>query len=98
MKRKEFSYSGNVESGVTLHFEIPVSIPANLFQKILANFQGQTIPGGFCMTSPTRGGLGDWIQNNFGLSPKYGSHIAAILVHEGFIKSSLQRNAIYLHF
>jgi hypothetical protein len=64
-KLKEFNYSGNVLSGVTLHFKIPVSIPAELFKELLANFQGHTIPGGFCMTAPTHGGLGEWIQNNF---------------------------------
>jgi len=97
-KRKEFSYSGDALSGVTLHFKDDVPIQANLFKTILQNFKGQKIPGGFCMTSPTRGGLGEWIQENFRLSPKYASHIAAILVHERFIKSNLEGNAVYLQF
>jgi hypothetical protein len=98
-KRKEFNYSGNALSGVTLYFnKIRVLIPANVFKTILEKFQGQTIPGGFCMTSPTRGGLGEWVQRNFSLSPRHASHIAAILVHEDFIKSRLQGNAVYLYF
>jgi hypothetical protein len=98
-KRKEFNYSGSALSGVTLHFDkIHFRIPAKLFKTIIENFQGQTIPGGFCMTSPTRGGLGEWVQKNSTLSPRHASHIAAILVHEGFIRSRLQGNAVYLHF
>lgn len=98
-KRTEFSYSGSVLSGVAIHYnEGNVSIPARLFEVILENFRGQAIPGGFSMTSPTHGGLGEWVQNNSTLSPRHASHIAAILVHEGFITSNLQRNAVYLYF
>jgi hypothetical protein len=98
-KRKEFNYSGKSLSDVTLHFnKVDVRISSNLFKAILKNFHGQTIPGGFCMTSPTRGGLGEWVKQNSSLSPKHCSHIAAILVHEGLIRSSLQGNAVYLHF
>jgi hypothetical protein len=50
------------------------------------------------MTSPTRGGLGEWIQANSSLSTRHASHIAAILVYEGFIRSRLKGNAVYLHF
>jgi hypothetical protein len=97
-KRKEFNYSGDALSGVILHFEADVPISANLFKAILQNFKGQKIPGGFCMTSPTRGGLGEWVQQNSNLSPRHASHIAAILVHEGLINSSLEGKSVYLHF
>ncbi|MGB7912890.1 MAG: hypothetical protein WCF59_11765 [Desulfobaccales bacterium] len=59
-KRKEFNYSGNTLSGVTLHFnKVNARISSDLFKAILNNFHGQKIPGGFCMTSPIRGGLGE---------------------------------------
>jgi len=98
-KRKEFNYTGDTLTGVTLHFDNGnPRISANLFQTILETFEGQTIPGGFCMTSPTRGGLGEWVQQNSSLSPRHASHIAAILVHEGLIMSRLLGNSVYLHF
>ncbi|MCX5889053.1 MAG: hypothetical protein NTY36_06325 [Deltaproteobacteria bacterium] len=98
-KRKEFNYSGNALSGAKLLFEkVRVFIPPKLFKTILEEFKGQTIPGGFCMTSPTRGGLGEWVKENSNFFPRHASHIAAILVHEGFIESSLKGNAVYLHF
>ena len=55
------------------------------------------------MTDPTPEGFGEWIQENssrYGrsLTPRHGSFIAAILVHEGYIQSSLHRNAVILHF
>jgi hypothetical protein len=98
-RRKEFTYTGDTLTGVSLHFDSSNPyIPAHLFQAILKMFNGQTIPGGFCMTSPTRGGLGEWVQQNSDLSPRHASHIAAILVHEGRIKSRLRGKSVYLHF
>jgi len=49
-------------------------------------------------------GLGEWVQNKSSrlnpikLSPGHASFIAAILVNENFISSSLRGNAVYLHF
>jgi hypothetical protein len=98
-RRKEFEYNGNTLSGVTLHFSSGnVRIPGKLFKDILEKFDGKTIPGGFCMTSPTRGGLGEWVKQNSSLSPKHCSHIAAILVHEGLIRSRLQGKSVFLDF
>jgi len=72
-------------------------------QNPLENFKGKTIRGGFSMTSPTPDGFGEWIQENsqrYGrkLTPRHGSFIAAILVNEGYIRSSLDRTAVVLHF
>jgi hypothetical protein len=98
-RRTEFTYTGDTQTGVALHFDTSNPyIPASLFQAILETFRGQTIPGGFCMTSPTRGGLGEWVQQNSNLTPRHASHIAAILVHEKIINSSLRGNSVYLHF
>ena len=104
-KRTQFEYSGDVISGVTLNFksgDIPVS--DQLFQSILDEFRERSVPGGFSMTNPIRGGLGEWVEfnssrlNSVRLSPRHASFIAAILENEGYIKSSLEGNAVYLHF
>ena len=55
------------------------------------------------MTNPTLGGFGEWIKQNssmygHSLTPRHGSFIAAILVHEGYIRSSLRGKAVVLHF
>jgi len=103
-RRTKFSYTGDTREGVTLHFSDNSRISPEFFQAILEEFNGRTIPGGFCMTNPTPGGLGEWVQNNspclnvVHLSPRHASFIAAILVNEGLITSSLHSNAVYLHF
>lgn len=102
--RKQFSYIGNVNAGVTLEFAGTPQITPGFFEAILHEFTGRTIPGGFSMTKPTPGGLGQWVQehsrelNGSVLTPRHASHIAAILVHEGLITSSLDGNAVHLHF
>jgi hypothetical protein len=79
-------------------------ISPEFFKAIMARFKGSTVIGGFSMTDPTPGGLGQWVEKNskfingISLSPRHASFIAAILVHEGLITSNLQRNAVCLFF
>lgn len=101
-KRTQFEYEGSVTEGVTILFSGNPSISSNLFKDILTQFKGKTVRGGFSMTSPTKGGLGEWVQNNsqkYGrkLTPRHASFIAAILVHEKYISTSLDGNAVVLH-
>ena len=103
-KRTQFTYHGNVKEGVTLYFANPQVVSADFFRAIFHNFAGSSLPGGFDMTDPIPGGLGEWIQlnsphlNEVSLTPRHGSFIAAILVHEGYITSSLEGNKIMLYF
>ncbi|MBM3236027.1 hypothetical protein FJZ31_06975 [Candidatus Poribacteria bacterium] len=103
-KRTQFSYSGDVGTGVTLSFIGKPYISPEFFKAILGHFAGRTIPGGFNMTDPTPGSLGEWVDKNSQklngtkLTPRHASFIAAILVHEEMITSSLKGNAVYLHF
>ena len=101
----EFTYTGDIQSGVTLQFESgKPTISPEFFSTILGEFQGKTIPGGFSMTDPTPGGFGEWVQKNarrfnkVTLSPRHASFIAATLAENGYITSSLKGNAVYLHF
>ncbi len=102
--RASFTYTGSVETGVTLEFIGRPRISAEFFRAILNKFHGVTIPGGFRMSNPTPGGLGEWVKyhskqlNPVRLYPRQASFIAAILVHEGYISSSLDGNAVILHF
>ncbi len=103
-RRTQFSYTGNVSTGVTLLFTGKPYISPEFFKAILTRFNGSTIAGGFSMTDPTPGGLGQWVAensrrlNDTSLTPRHTSFIAAILVHEGLITSSLKGNAVYLYF
>jgi hypothetical protein len=103
-RRTEFTYTGCVKEGVTLEFSGRPRISDDFFQAIIQKFKGETIPGGFSMTNPTPGGLGVWVEhhsqkhNHVSLYPRHASFIAAILVHEKYITSSLKRNAVMLHF
>ena len=103
-KRTIFTYTGSVETGVTLECTGRPHISSAFFHTILHKFKGETIPVGFSMADPTLGGLGVWVKHNskqmnpVTLSPRHAYFIAAILRHEGYITSSLQGNAIMLHF
>ncbi len=103
-KRKQFTYSGRVSTGVTFQFSGKPHTSPGFFKAIFNQFDSETIAGGFSMTDPTPGSLGQWIVknskqlNSVSLTPRYASFKAAVLVHEKFITSSLKRNAIYLHF
>jgi hypothetical protein len=103
-RKMRFTYTGNVPSGTTLDFTGNPCISADFFQAILAKFDGLSVPGGFSMTNPKPGGLGEWVAKNSSrlnpvqLTPRHASFIAAILDHEGYISSSLDGNAVILHF
>lgn len=103
--RTEFTYSGSVKAGVTLHFDKADKIvSAEFFKAILNCFKGATIPGDFSMAELSSGGLGIWIEyysqqmNPVRLFPRHAVYIVAILEHEGYVTSSLQGNAVMLHF
>jgi hypothetical protein len=103
-KRTRFTYTGSVKDGAILEIAGRPSISAEFFSAIMHEFKGKTIPGGFSSTIPTPGGLGLWVKENsprinqVRLSPRHASFIASILVHEGYVTSSFERNAIILHF
>jgi hypothetical protein len=103
-KRTQFNYTGDVLTGVTIEFTGKPRIAHSFFQSILNQFRGSTIQGGFSMTNPSKAGLGYWVANNskrlnhLSLTPRHASFISAILVHEGYIRSSLKGNSVILHF
>ena len=103
-RRTQFEYSGSVATGATLHYTGSPRVSSEFFRAILHHFNGRTVPGGFSMTDPTPGGLGEWVQahsaelNGCSLSPRHASFIAAILVSERLITSHLEGNAVILRF
>lgn len=99
-KRKEFSYEGSVDKGVVLKFETgDFAISAQIISIVLEQFRGKTVRGGFSMTDPTPGGVGEFLQQQGnGLTPRHASFLCAILQHEGLVECSLDGNAVVVSF
>ena len=104
-KRTEFEYTGSVADGIELIFESGnAEVNADFMEALIKTFQGRMVPGGFSMTSPTPGGVGEWVSSNSRtingrtLTPRHASFICGILVHENFANSTLQGNAVIMEF
>lgn len=104
-KRSYFTYTGDVSTGLTIYAgKSKVGVSARLLEQLLTAFRGKRVPGGFSMTDPTPGGLGEWVRDNSlahnlsKLGPRNASHIAAILAKEGYLTSTLDGNAVILRF
>jgi hypothetical protein len=105
-RRSQFTYIGDFDSGVTIHYASGKTIKINhgLMRSAIDYFRGREVKGGFSMTNPTSGGFGQWIENNSKalnttpLNPRHGSFIAAILQEMDFLQSRLDGNAIILKF
>lgn len=98
--RTTFSYQGSVQRGITLSFKHgDFSISAGIIQKILIHFRGQQVRGGFSMTKPSPGGVGEYLagQGN-SLTPRHASFLCAILQHERFAVCHLHGNAVMVTF
>jgi hypothetical protein len=101
-KARDFSYTGSVVEGVNIimgHGTI-ATFPAQLFTDLLNYFSGlQDVIGGFNMTDPPSGGVGEWVANNHRpLTPRHASFIAAILVGEGYCTHFHNGTAVMLRF
>lgn len=104
-RRTRFTYEGNVQNGVTLKFDSgDIKVTSGFLNVAINQFRGKVIRGGFSMTRPTPGGFGEWVQNQStkfnktSLTPRHGSFIAAILREAGYLKCTLDGNAIILKF
>jgi hypothetical protein len=103
-KRKEFCYSGSIQSEVVLHQSGQPKIKARFFAEALKHFAGQAVYGGFKEDDPPSGGFGEWVQNESPrlnskkLTPRHGSFIAAILCREAGVIPKLDGNAVVLLF
>jgi hypothetical protein len=99
-KRTPFSYRGNVRDGIALEFESgDFEINSETFNSILLQFRGRTVFGGFSMTSPTPGGVGEFLaQQAPSLTPRHASFVCAVLQNENYAQCSLEGNAVVVTF
>lgn len=103
-KRAWFEYTGDCHNGVVLQHKSPMPVSGALFSAALDHFRGRTVLGGFNMTDPPPDGFGAWVAAHSkaltgrGLTPRHASFIAAILVHETYVRHSLRGASVILHF
>lgn len=99
-KRTEFTYHGSAQDGITLEFESgDFEISAQAIATTMEHFRGQTVRGGFSMTAPPLGGVGDFLQRQGEwLTPRHASFLCAALQHEGLVNCSLDGNAVVVTF
>jgi hypothetical protein len=103
-RKREFTYSGSIDTEVNLYQTGSPTVSANLFAEAMRHFAGRRVYGGFSQDNPTPGGFGEWVAresphlNSRKLSPRYGSFIAAILCAEADVRCELDGNAVVLYF
>lgn len=101
-KANTFVYHGSVIEGVDVIMGqgTKVNFPYQLFSDLLTNFNNRyDVFGGFNMTNPKIGGIGEWISINYPkYSARHGSFIAALLVNEGYCTHSYRGNSIVFDF
>lgn len=98
--RTDFTYRGSIPGGITIEFESgDFEINSQVIASVLNEFRGQRVYGGFSMTDPTPGGVGEFLQQQGGgLTPRHGSFLCAALYHEGYVGCGLDGNAIVVEF
>lgn len=98
--RASFTYRGSVRDGITIEFkngDFPIN--AAIIQNVLNHFSGQSVRGGFSMTNPTSGGVGEYLAGlGNSLTPKHASFLCAVLRHEGLVNCKLVGNAVVVTF
>ena len=104
-KRTQFEYHGSVSDGIELIFSSgSAEVTADFLQALITKFRGRTVVGGFSMTNPTPGGVGEWVADNShdlngsGLTPRHASFICGVLAHENYAESSLHGNVVIMKF
>ena len=98
--RTTFPYRGNATDGITIEFDNgDFAIGAEVIQNVRDHFRGQRVRGGFSMTDPTPGGVGEYLAGLGGaLTPRHASFLCAVLRHEGFLTCNLDGNAVVVAF
>lgn len=103
--QSEFKYDGDINAGYQLYFKtLTVKLPSKLIEAVIKEFSGKYVAGGFSMTEPVKGGIGYFIRKysrenlSRGVSPRYGSHVVALLRDEGLLEVSKEGRRVMVNF
>ena len=98
--RTSFTYRGNEQQGITIEFETgDFTIDAEIIRNVLNHFRGRQVRGGFSMTDPTPGGVGEYLAGlGNSLTPRHASFLCAVLRYEGLVNCALDGNAVVVAF
>lgn len=99
-RRTEFTYRGDSRVGIIFEFESgELEICRGVISSVIEHFRGQTVRGGFSMTAPPPGSVGEFLQQQGGgLTPRHASFLCSALQHEGLLHCTLDGNAVVVTF
>jgi len=88
--RAKFRVSGSVAAGAEIwpgKMRYPIKFPKSFMNAMLAHFKGEVAVGG-SFDSPTRGSLGEFIQQKTKTKMNPAVYVAALLIEEGYADAS----------
>jgi len=99
-KRSLFTYSGNSHEGIVVEYPSGnKTIPREIIDILFDKHEGPVMLGA-SMTSPTEGGLGEFIslQQQIDLTPRNLSHLIGVLFHENRVEINHRGYAVVVIF
>lgn len=99
-KRTNFTYRGSTQTGIVIEFNSgEFKIESRTISSVIEHFRGKTVLGGFSMTAPPEGSVGEFLQQQgHGLTPRHASFLCSVLQYEGLANCTLNGNAVVIEF
>jgi len=98
--KAKFRVSGSIATGARIwpgRMRYPITFPKHFMDAMLVRFSNAEIPVGGKFDDPGRGSLGEYIQRELNIKMNPAVYIAALLIDEGYAKSSVRRGYIRFH-
>jgi hypothetical protein len=91
--RRNFRYSGSVQTGVTIEFGTDFQnigqFSSDELRRLIEHFKGKEVPLGTQHTSsPIKGSVAEWIRNNINRNRIMTSYLGPIFVSEGYAEKN----------
>lgn len=97
--RATFKVTGSIASGADIwpgKMRYPIKFPKSFMDALLAHFPEGEVAVGGSFDGPTRGSLGEFIQQNLKTKMNPAVYVAALLIEEGYADAS-RRGYIRFH-
>ena len=96
---KKFRISGSVAGGAEIwpgKMRYPIKFPKPFFDALLAHFHQKEVPVGGSFDGPSRGSLGEFIQQKLKTKMNPAVYVRALLIDEGYVEVT-RRGYIRFH-